>query len=146
VVLDAPQIVVKLNDQRVLLAQLLAADNDADIALIRVPVVLPSLPPFGTSSSVWPGDWVPALGEPYGRDTFHRARKRPAVCQWRADQRGGAGQPGRPHGPCAKATSWWASDRRQRRLRAGIAGLAMGRADAAYGVSRRRVPTLEAEP
>jgi hypothetical protein len=31
-----------------------------------------------SSSRVWPGDWVPALGEPYGRDTFIAlARGRP---------------------------------------------------------------------
>ncbi|HEX6704814.1 MAG TPA: trypsin-like peptidase domain-containing protein [Albitalea sp.] len=68
VVLDAPEIVAKLDDQRVLRAELLGADSDADIALIRVPVALASAPPFGSSSSVWPGDWVLAVGEPYGLD------------------------------------------------------------------------------
>jgi len=68
VVVDAPQIIVKLSDQRVLLAELVGADRDADIALIRVPVTLPSPPLFGTSLAVWPGDWVLAIGEPYGLD------------------------------------------------------------------------------
>jgi serine protease Do len=68
VVTDASQVIVKLSDQRVLLAELVGADDDADIALIRVPVTLPSEPAFGTSAEVWPGDWVIAIGEPYGLD------------------------------------------------------------------------------
>lgn len=68
VVLDAPEIAVKLSDQRVLRAELVGTDSDADIALIRVPLVLPSMPPFGAPASLWPGDWVIAIGEPYGLD------------------------------------------------------------------------------
>jgi serine protease Do len=68
VILDAPDIVVKLSDRRVLRAELVGADRDTDIALIRVPLVLPSAPDFAASSSVWPGDWVLAIGEPYGLD------------------------------------------------------------------------------
>jgi serine protease Do len=68
VVVDAPQIIVKLSDRRVLTAELVGADREADIALVRVPLTLASPPAFGSSFAVRPGDWVLALGEPYGLD------------------------------------------------------------------------------
>lgn len=68
VVADATQIIVKLSDQRVMLAELVGIDGDADMAVIRVPVSRPAAPVFGASNSLWPGDWVLAIGEPYGLD------------------------------------------------------------------------------
>jgi serine protease Do len=67
VVADAGWIIVKLSDERVFRAELVAADEDTDIALVRVPVRLPALP-LGSSASLRPGDWVLAVGEPYGLD------------------------------------------------------------------------------
>jgi serine protease Do len=60
------QIVVKLPDQRVMAAELLAEDEESDIALLRVPVVLPEPPAQGRSTSLRMGDWVLAVGDPYG--------------------------------------------------------------------------------
>ncbi len=68
VVTDAPSIIVKLPDQRVMMAELVAADADADIALIRIAASLPAPPPMGDSASLRTGDWVLAVGEPYGLD------------------------------------------------------------------------------
>lgn len=68
VVVDATQIIVKLADQRVMLAELVGVDGDADIAVIRAPVNRPAPPEFGSSDALWPGDWVLAIGEPYGLD------------------------------------------------------------------------------
>jgi serine protease Do len=67
IVAGATQIIVKLADRRVVVAELVGIDGDADIAVIRVPVRRPP-PPFGTSASLRPGDWVLAVGEPYGLD------------------------------------------------------------------------------
>lgn len=66
VVIDATQIIVKLADERVVLAELVGVDGDADIAVIRVPVTWPAPPVFGSTNALWPGDWVLAIGEPYG--------------------------------------------------------------------------------
>lgn len=66
VVTNVQSIVVKLADQRVLGAELLGVDNDADIALLKVALAEPIVPRLGSSLSLSPGDWVLALGEPYG--------------------------------------------------------------------------------
>lgn len=68
VVHDAWRVIVKLSDRRVFVAEVVGTDRDADIALIRIPVTLGAEPALGTSLAVWPGDWVLALGEPYGLD------------------------------------------------------------------------------
>jgi serine protease Do len=68
VVADVPQILVKLSDRRVLRAEFIAADEDMDIALIRVTATLPAAPPLGIGATMRPGDWVVAVGEPYGLD------------------------------------------------------------------------------
>ena len=68
VVTDAHRIIVKLADQRVMTAELIAADSDADIAVIRVAASLPAPVPLGNSASLRTGDWVLAVGEPYGLD------------------------------------------------------------------------------
>ena len=65
VVVDARRIVVKLADQRVAAAELLGADEDSDIALLHVPLTLPE-PALVSSKALRAGDWVLAVGEPYG--------------------------------------------------------------------------------
>ncbi|MBQ1762871.1 MAG: trypsin-like peptidase domain-containing protein, partial [Aquincola sp.] len=73
VVQQAQQVVVRLPDQRVLRAQVLAIDDEADIALLQLPPqAWPAgrppgvLPPLGSATRLRPGDWVLAVGEPYG--------------------------------------------------------------------------------
>lgn len=74
VVQDMQRIVVRLADQRVVQATVLAIDEEADIALLQLPVpalahgppsVTP-MPPLGSAARLRPGDWVLAVGEPYG--------------------------------------------------------------------------------
>lgn len=73
VVQEAQQVVVRLPDQRVLRAQLLAIDDEADIALLQLPPQARptgrqagASPPLGSATRLRPGDWVLAVGEPYG--------------------------------------------------------------------------------
>lgn len=66
VVAEASRIVVKLADDRVLIATLVGQDEEADIALLRVQERWPHEPPLGDSLSLRPGDSVLAVGEPYG--------------------------------------------------------------------------------
>ena len=66
VVTNVQSVVVKLADQRVLRAELVGVDEAADIALLKVALAEPIVPLLGSSLSLSPGDWVLALGEPYG--------------------------------------------------------------------------------
>ncbi len=66
VVADADRIVVKLSDHRVFEAEVIGADTESDVALIRIPVELPVAPAMGRSASLQSGDWVVAIGDPYG--------------------------------------------------------------------------------
>lgn len=65
VVVGSRRIAVELSDRRVLPAELVGADEDSDIALLRVPAELPE-PVLAPSSRLRGGDWVLAVGEPYG--------------------------------------------------------------------------------
>ncbi len=66
VVEDCRQVAVKLSDGRVVTADVLAADEASDIAVLRVPTTLPSAPALGRAAALRPGDWVIAIGEPFG--------------------------------------------------------------------------------
>jgi serine protease Do len=65
VVAGSTRIALKLPDRRVVAAEVAGIDSENDIALLKTGVALP-LPPFGRSSALRPGDWVLAVGEPYG--------------------------------------------------------------------------------
>jgi len=62
----ADRIVVRLSDQRILLARLVAEDSELDIAVLKVEATGQHPPPFGRATSLRPGDWVLAVGEPFG--------------------------------------------------------------------------------
>lgn len=66
VVAGSDRIVVRLPDHRVVLAELLGVDVETDIALLRLPLALPAPPPVGRSAALRSGDWVLAVGEPFG--------------------------------------------------------------------------------
>jgi serine protease Do len=66
VVADARQILVKTADQRVFIAELIDQDEEVDVALLRVPSEGIAAPLFGRSAASRPGDWVLAVGEPFG--------------------------------------------------------------------------------
>lgn len=66
VVADCEQVLVKLSDRRVLVAESVGADPDTDIALLRIAYTPPAPPPLGRSATLRPGHWVLGIGEPYG--------------------------------------------------------------------------------
>ena len=66
VVERARRVAVKMPDGRVHVAEVLGSDEESDIALIRLPVAPPAAPVFGRTAALRAGDWVLALGEPYG--------------------------------------------------------------------------------
>lgn len=68
VVEDADEIVVRLNDRRELEAELIGADQLSDIALLKVEAEnLPAVK-FGSSTDLKVGEWVLAIGSPFGFD------------------------------------------------------------------------------
>lgn len=68
VVANADEIYVKLTDNRELLAKLVGSDQKTDLALLKIEVESP-LPfvKFGDSGKARVGDWVIAIGNPFGR-------------------------------------------------------------------------------
>jgi serine protease Do len=60
------EVIVKLADERVMIAELIASDEDADIALLKIAERWTAGPVFGHSAAVRAGDWVIAVGEPFG--------------------------------------------------------------------------------
>lgn len=66
VVEHSRRVVVKMADGRIHAAEVLGRDEATDVALIRLPVVPPVVPDFGRAAALRAGDWVLALGEPYG--------------------------------------------------------------------------------
>ncbi|MCG7601833.1 DegQ family serine endoprotease [Halomonas sp. McH1-25] len=68
VVDSADEIVVRLNDHRELKAELVGADAKTDIALLKVDATdLPTLS-IGDSEQLEVGEWVAAIGSPFGFD------------------------------------------------------------------------------
>ena len=68
VVADAREIIVKLSDRRELVAKLVGSDVRSDIALLKVDATdLPVLT-MGQSSELEVGEWVVAIGSPFGFD------------------------------------------------------------------------------
>ncbi len=71
VVKDADEIMVTLSDGRSYSCELIGADDQTDVAIIRIVNRDPSEPPLptvtlGDSSNVRPGQWSIALGNPFG--------------------------------------------------------------------------------
>ncbi|WP_458526354.1 DegQ family serine endoprotease [Onishia taeanensis] len=68
VVKDADEILVRLNDRRELAAELIGADAKTDVALLKVDAErLPTLE-LGDSDTLEVGEWVAAIGSPFGFD------------------------------------------------------------------------------
>src|SRR5690606_2229610 len=67
VIAGADQISVRLHDDTVLPATLIGSDEKSDLALLKVesPTPLPSTT-WGDSESARIGDWVIAIGNPFG--------------------------------------------------------------------------------
>src|SRR5271165_4923527 len=66
VVDDASEVTVKLTDRREFLAKVIGVDKRSDVALIKIAATgLPTVR-FGDSSRLRPGQWVVAIGSPFG--------------------------------------------------------------------------------
>lgn len=68
VVSNADEIVVRLNDRREFIAELIGTDKRSDIAVLKIDAInLPALK-LGDSSKLNVGEWVLAIGSPFGFD------------------------------------------------------------------------------
>jgi serine protease Do len=68
VVSNAEEIVVRLNDRREFIAELIGTDKRSDIAVLKIDATnLPTLK-LGDSSNLNVGEWVLAIGSPFGFD------------------------------------------------------------------------------
>ncbi len=68
VIAEADEIIVKLNDRRELSAKLIGSDKRSDVALLKVEADdLPVLE-TGSSADLKVGEWVVAIGSPFGFD------------------------------------------------------------------------------
>lgn len=66
VVEDAKEVKVTLNDKRSFTAKVIGTDPTTDVALIKIDATdLPTIP-FGNSDDLRLGEWVLAIGSPYG--------------------------------------------------------------------------------
>jgi len=66
VVAEASEVTVKLTDRREFVAKVIGVDKRSDVALIKIAATgLPTVR-FGDSSRLRPGQWVIAIGSPFG--------------------------------------------------------------------------------
>jgi len=68
VVEEADEIVVRLSDRRELVAELIGADKRSDIALLKVDASDLPVVKIGKSADLKVGEWVMAIGTPFGFD------------------------------------------------------------------------------
>ena len=68
VVEDAAEIIVRMNDRRELVATVVGADPRSDLALLKVNATNLPVVKLGHSTSLRPGQWVLAIGSPFGFD------------------------------------------------------------------------------
>lgn len=68
VVKNADEVIVRLNDRREFVAELIGSDERSDIAVLKLDAMnLPTLK-LGDSSGLRAGEWVLAIGSPFGFD------------------------------------------------------------------------------
>lgn len=68
VVKDADQIIVRLNDRRELRGEVIGTDKRSDVALLKIDATDLPVARIGTSTSLEVGEWVLAIGSPFGFD------------------------------------------------------------------------------
>ncbi len=66
VVKDAEEIIVRLNDRRELAAEVIGTDVQTDTALLKVQAKDLPVAKLGSSEGLKPGQWVVAIGSPFG--------------------------------------------------------------------------------
>ncbi len=68
VIKDADEIIVRLSDRRELLAELIGEDLRSDVALLKIDATGLPVARIGKSSDLEVGEWVLAIGSPFGFD------------------------------------------------------------------------------
>ncbi|PRY66044.1 serine protease Do [Vreelandella songnenensis] len=68
VVQDADEILVRLNDRRELPAELIGSDTQTDVALLKIDASELPVLNLGNSDELKVGEWVAAIGSPFGFD------------------------------------------------------------------------------
>ncbi|WP_447556255.1 DegQ family serine endoprotease [Vreelandella sp. EE22] len=68
VVQDADEILVRLNDRRELAAELIGSDPQTDVALLKIDANNLPVLNLGNSDELRVGEWVAAIGSPFGFD------------------------------------------------------------------------------
>ncbi|PLA74982.1 serine peptidase [Hydrogenovibrio sp. SC-1] len=68
VVADADDVIVKLNNRRELKAKVVGSDERSDIALLKIEAEDLPVAKIGSSEALRVGQWVMAIGEPFGLD------------------------------------------------------------------------------
>jgi len=68
VIADADEIIVKLNDRRELSAKIVGVDKRSDVALLKVEANNLPVLETGSSEQLKVGEWVVAIGSPFGFD------------------------------------------------------------------------------
>tara|TARA_R110000782_G_scaffold235939_4_gene322002 strand:+ start:3531 stop:4952 length:1422 start_codon:yes stop_codon:yes gene_type:complete len=68
VVKDAEEIIVRLNDRREFVAELIGSDERSDIAVLKIEATNLPILKLGDSSNLNVGEWVLAIGSPFGFD------------------------------------------------------------------------------
>jgi serine protease Do len=66
VVADASEVTVKLTDRREFIAKVIGVDKHSDVALIKIAATGLPIVHLGDSSRLKPGQWVVAIGSPFG--------------------------------------------------------------------------------
>lgn len=69
VVRDANEVTVKLQDRREFKAKVLGSDPKTDVAVLKIEAKNLPVVPIGNSKSLAVGEWVLAIGSPYGLDS-----------------------------------------------------------------------------
>jgi serine protease Do len=69
VVRDAKEVSVKLNDRREFRAKVLGSDPKTDVAVLKIDATRLPVVPIGKSRDLKVGEWVIAIGSPYGLDS-----------------------------------------------------------------------------
>jgi len=69
VVRDANEVTVKLQDRREYKAKVLGSDPKTDVAVLKIDAKNLPVVPIGNSKSLAVGEWVLAIGSPYGLDS-----------------------------------------------------------------------------
>ena len=68
VVKDADQVIVRLEDRRELLAEVIGIDERSDVALLKIDADNLPVAKIGKSDTLKVGEWVVAIGSPFGFD------------------------------------------------------------------------------